>query len=148
MLLANHNVNDKKRYPKLSLPRESSHCCTKSLILGLGANFSQFNSKNVCHGTWLLTCLKQDSSNKNKQNAVFSFDAWKSIHENTNKIRVVLIIVSGGSFDLSTATATDYWGRTGNRPRWHSLFWWFCDDLVMILTFLMMINNYRAVIIN
>ena len=54
-------------------------------------------------------------------------------------------IVSGGSFDLSTATATDYWGRTGNCPRWHFPSF---DDFVMSITFMMMINNYMAVTIN
>ena len=57
----------------------------------------------------------------------------------------IVIIVSGGSFDLSTATATDYWGRTGNCPRWHFPSF---DDFVMSITFMMMINNYMAVTIN
>ena len=34
------NHNEKQRYPKLCLPRESSNCCTKPLILGFATYFS------------------------------------------------------------------------------------------------------------
>ena len=38
----------------------------------------------VCHGTWLSNCLKQDSSNKNKQKFVFYF--WcMEIHPSKHK---------------------------------------------------------------
>ena len=74
------------------------HCCIKPQTLGLSAYFSQFNSNDVFFHHELMFAMALDfqlvSSKilKKKQSKIlfFSFDAWKSIHQNINKIRVGL----------------------------------------------------------
>ena len=78
--------------------KKDSTAASNPPILGLGAYFSQVNSKDVFFHHELMFAIalefqlvsRKIPQMKTNKMLFFSFDAWKSIHQNINKFLVVL----------------------------------------------------------
>ena len=76
------------------------HCYIKCPFLGLGACFGQFSSNDISFHHELMFAMALDfqivsrkiPQIKTNINLFFIFGAWKSIHQNINKICVLLIL--------------------------------------------------------